>query len=413
MTRLARADLLALDAADPLAPAREQFTLPDGIIYLDGNSLGALPRATPKRLAEAALDEWGRDLIRSWNAHGWIDLPRRIGDKIARVIGAGPGEVVVADSTSINLFKVLAAALNLNPGRRVILSERDNFPTDLYMAQGLTTLLGGRHELRLVDGDEIAGAIGEDTAVVMLTHVNYKSGAMHDMAAITSAAHARGALMLWDLAHSAGAVPVDLNGCGADFAVGCGYKYLNGGPGAPAFVWVNKKHQERFVQPLSGWLGHASPFAFETDYRPAAGVARYVCGTPPVLSMIALECGVDMFQDLDLAALRRKSMALTDLFIRLVEQECDGFGLSLLSPRAAERRGSQVSLRHAEGYPIMQALIARGIIGDFRAPDILRFGFAPLYVRFADLWDAVAALRDILSSRAWDKPEFHVRAAVT
>lgn len=413
MTRLARADLLALDAADPLAPAREQFTLPDGIIYLDGNSLGALPRATPKRLAEAALNEWGRDLIRSWNAHGWIDLPRRIGDKIARVICAGPGEVVVADSTSINLFKVLAAALNLNPGRRVILSERDNFPTDLYMAQGLTTLLGGRHELRLVDGDEIAGAIGEDTAVVMLTHVNYKSGAMHDMAAITSAAHARGALMLWDLAHSAGAVPVDLNGCGADFAVGCGYKYLNGGPGAPAFVWVNKKHQERFVQPLSGWLGHASPFAFETDYRPAAGVARYVCGTPPVLSMIALECGVDMFQDLDLAALRRKSMALTDLFIRLVEQECDGFGLSLLSPRAAERRGSQVSLRHAEGYPIMQALIARGIIGDFRAPDILRFGFAPLYVRFADLWDAVAALRDILSSRAWDKPEFHVRAAVT
>lgn len=413
MTRLARADLLALDAADPLAPAREQFTLPDGIIYLDGNSLGALPRTTPKRLAEAALSEWGRDLIRSWNAHGWIDLPRRIGDKIARVIGAGPGEVVVADSTSINLFKVLAAALNLNPGRRVILSERDNFPTDLYMAQGLTTLLGGRHELRLVDGDEIAGAIGEDTAVVMLTHVNYKSGAMHDMAAITSAAHARGALMLWDLAHSAGAVPVDLNGCGADFAVGCGYKYLNGGPGAPAFVWVNKKHQERFVQPLSGWLGHASPFAFETDYRPAAGVARYVCGTPPVLSMIALECGVDMFQDLDLAALRRKSMALTDLFIRLVEQECDGFGLSLLSPRAAERRGSQVSLRHAEGYPIMQALIARGIIGDFRAPDILRFGFAPLYVRFADLWDAVAALRDILSSRAWDKPEFHVRAAVT
>lgn len=413
MTRLARADLLALDAADPLAPAREQFTLPDGIIYLDGNSLGALPRATPKRLAEAALDEWGRDLIRSWNAHGWIDLPRRIGDKIARVIGAGPGEVVVADSTSINLFKVLAAALNLNPGRRVILSERDNFPTDLYMAQGLTTLLGGRYELRLVDGDEIAGAIGEDTAVVMLTHVNYKSGAMHDMAAITSAAHARGALMLWDLAHSAGAVPVDLNGCGADFAVGCGYKYLNGGPGAPAFVWVNKTHQERFVQPLSGWLGHASPFAFETDYRPAAGVARYVCGTPPVLSMIALECGVDMFQDLDLAALRRKSMALTDLFIRLVEQECDGFGLSLLSPRAAERRGSQVSLRHAEGYPIMQALIARGIIGDFRAPDILRFGFAPLYVRFADLWDAVAALRDILSSRAWDKPEFHVRAAVT
>ncbi len=413
MTRLARADLAALDAADPLAPAREQFALPDGVIYLDGNSLGALPRATPKRLAETALNEWGRDLIRSWNAHGWIDLPRRVGDKIARVIGAAPGEVVVADSTSVNLFKVLAAALNLNPGRRVILSERDNFPTDLYMAQGLSRLLGGRHELRLADGDAVAGAIGEDTAVVMLTHVNYKSGAMHDMATITRAAHAGGALMLWDLAHSAGAVPVDLNGSGADFAVGCGYKYLNGGPGAPAFVWVHRKHQDCFVQPLSGWLGHASPFAFETDYRPAAGVARYVCGTPPVLSMIALECGVDMFQDLDLAALRRKSMALTDMFIRLVEQECAGLDLSLLSPRAAERRGSQVSLRHAEGYPIMQALIARGVIGDFRAPDILRFGFAPLYVRFADLWDAVAALRDILSSRAWDKPEFRVRAAVT
>jgi kynureninase len=413
MTRLSRVDLVALDAADSLAAMREAFVLPDGVLYLDGNSLGALPRATPKRLAEVAIEQWGHDLIKSWNAHGWIDLPRRVGDKIARLIGAGPGEVIVADSTSINLFKVLAAALRLNPDRRVVLSERDNFPTDLYMAQGLIALLGGKHTLRLVEADEIPGAIGADTAVVMLTHVNYKTGAMHDMAQVTAAAHAKGALMLWDLAHSAGAVPVDLNGSFADFAVGCGYKYLNGGPGAPAFVWVAQKHQERFVQPLSGWLGHATPFAFETDYRPAAGVARYVCGTPPVLSMAALETGVDLMLSADLDALRTKSIALTETFIRLVEQECSGFGLHLLSPRQPARRGSQVSLRHKEGYPIMQALIARGVIGDFRAPDILRFGFAPLYVRFVDVWDAVASLKDILAGGTWDKPEFRVRAAVT
>jgi kynureninase len=413
VSRHTRADLAALDAKDLLASMREAFALPDGVIYLDGNSLGALPRATPKRLAEAAVDEWGRDLIKSWNAHGWIDLPTRIGDKIATLIGAGAGEVVVADSTSVNLFKVLAAALKLNPDRRAIVSERDNFPTDLYMAQGLIAQLGNRHTLRLVDADEIAGAIGADTAVVMLTHVNYRTGAMHDMAAVTKAAHDKGALMVWDLAHSAGAVPVHLNGCRADFAVGCGYKYLNGGPGAPAFAWVAKRHQERFVQPLSGWLGHAAPFAFEADYRPAAGVARYVCGTPPVLSMVALEVGIDLMLGADLAALRRKSVALTEMFIALVEQECGGFGLTVLSPRDPERRGSQVSLRHKEGYPIMQALIARGVIGDFRAPDILRFGFAPLYVRFADLWDAVAAFKDILASGAWDRPEFRVRAAVT
>jgi kynureninase len=413
MSRLTRAGLAAMDAQDALAPLREAFALPDNVIYLDGNSLGALPRATPIRLAEAALEEWGRDLIKSWNVHGWIDLPARIGDKIARLIGAGPGEVVVADSTSVNLFKVLAAALNLNPGRRVILSERDNFPTDLYMAQGLAALLGNRHSLRLVDADEIKDAIGDDTAVVMLTHVNYRTGAMHDMAAVTKAAQAKGALMLWDLAHSAGAVPVDLNACSPDFAVGCGYKYLNGGPGAPAFVWVAKRHQEKFIQPLSGWLGHAAPFAFETGYRPAAGVARYVCGTPPVLSMVALETGVDLMLGADLAALRAKSTALTETFIALVEQECGAFRLALLSPRQADRRGSQVSLRHADGYPIMQALIARGVIGDFRAPDILRFGFAPLYVRFVDVWDAVAALKDILANSSWDRPEFRVRAAVT
>jgi kynureninase len=413
MSALTRADLVAMDAADPLAELRDSFVLPDGIVYLDGNSLGALPRATPGKLAEVAIAQWGADLIKSWNTHGWIDLPQRIGDKIARLIGVGPGEVVVADSTSVNLFKALAAALRLNPGRSVIVSERDNFPTDLYIAQGLSALLGGKHTLRLVDADGLDAAIDGDTAVVMLTQVNYRTGAMHDMAAITKLAHAKGALMLWDLAHSAGAVPVDLKGCGADFAVGCGYKYLNGGPGAPAFIWVAPAHQEKFQQPLSGWLGHAAPFAFETGYRPATGIARYICGTPPVLSMAALEAGVDLMLGVEIAKLRQKSVALTDTFIRLVEQECAGLGLTLVSPRDSARRGSQVSLSHEEGYPIMQALIARGVIGDFRAPDILRFGFAPLYVRFADAWDAVATLKDILSAGGWDRPEFRVRAAVT
>jgi kynureninase len=408
-----RDDAIALDRADPLTPARAEFELPENIIYLDGNSLGALPKRTPARLAEVARAEWGQDLIKSWTAHDWIDLPARVGDKIARLIGAAPGEVIVADSTSINLFKVLSAALHLNPGRRVILSERDNFPTDLYMAQGLIAQLGGKHELKLVSGEEIAGAISGDTAVVMLTHVNYRTGAMFDMKAITQAAHKAGALMLWDLAHSAGAVPVDLTAANADFAVGCGYKFLNGGPGAPAFVWVPKRHQDNFVQPLSGWLGHAAPFAFEPGYRPAQGIARYICGTPPVLSLAALEIGVDGLLAADIGALRRKSIALTELFIRLVETHCAGQGLSLASPRDATKRGSQVCFSHGDGYPIMQALIARGVIGDFRAPDILRFGFAPLYVRHVDVWDAVAILKDVLTSAVWDRPEFRRRAAVT
>jgi kynureninase len=410
---LSRRDAATLDAEDPLARARDAFLLPEGVIYLDGNSLGALPRATPQRLSEAAIAQWGGDLIKSWNVHNWIDLPRRVGDKIAGLIGAGPGEVVAADSTSVNLFKALAAALRLRPERKVIVSERDNFPTDLYIAQGLSALLDRGHQLRLVDGDALTTAIDDATAVVMLTHVNYRTGAMHDMCAVTAATHAKGALMLWDLAHSAGAVPVDLNGCGADFAVGCGYKYLNGGPGAPAFIWVSPRHQDAFEQPLSGWLGHAAPFAFETGYRPAAGIARYICGTPPVLSMVALEAGIDLMRGMDMTAIRRKSVSLTDLFIRTIEQECGGLGLSLVSPRDSARRGSQVSLRHEEAYPIMQALIARGVIGDFRAPDILRFGFAPLYVRFVDAWDAVAALKDILAAGSWDRPEFRVRAAVT
>lgn len=403
----------ALDAADPLAAFGQRFNLPDGLVYLDGNSLGALPRDTPARVARAIADEWGRDLIRSWNTAGWMDMPMRVGDKIGRLIGALPGETVCADSTSINVFKALSAALRLNPGRKVILSEPDNFPTDLYMAQGLTGLLNDGHRLVLKTPDEIEAALNADTAVLMLTHVNYRSGRMHDMARLTEKAHAVGALVVWDLAHSAGAVPVDLTAAGADMAVGCGYKYLNGGPGAPAFIMVAGRHQARFSQPLSGWLGHADPFAFSVDYRPAAGIGRALCGTPAVLNMTALECGLDVMLEADQGAMRAKSLALTDLFIAEVEARGAGRGLSLLTPREHHLRGSQVSFAHAEGYAIMQALIARGVIGDFRAPDILRFGFTPLYTRYADAWKAAGALADILATGAWDRPEFKARKKVT
>ena len=403
----------ALDAADPLAAFGQRFNLPDGLVYLDGNSLGALPRDTPARVARAITDEWGRDLLRSWNTAGWMDMPMRIGDKIGRLIGALPGETVCADSTSINVFKALSAALRLNPGRKVILSEPDNFPTDLYMAQGLTGLLNDGHRLVLKTPDEIEAALNADTAVLMLTHVNYRSGRMHDMARLTEKAHAVGALVVWDLAHSAGAVPVDLTAAGADMAVGCGYKYLNGGPGAPAFIMVAGRHQARFSQPLSGWLGHADPFAFSVDYRPAAGIGRALCGTPAVLNMTALECGLDVMLEADQGAMRAKSLALTDLFIAEVEARGAGRGLSLLTPREHQLRGSQVSFAHAEGYAIMQALIARGVIGDFRAPDILRFGFTPLYTRYADAWKAAGALADILATEEWDRPEFKARKKVT
>ncbi len=413
MAALTRADLEARDAQDPLAPFRERFDLPEGVIYLDGNSLGALPKATVERIHALVTREWGQDLIRSWNLHGWIDLPQRVGDKIARLIGAESGEVIVCDSTSANLFKVLTAALRLCPGRHVILSDTGNFPTDLYMAQGLVDLLSHQYELRLVDERDVLDAIDEDVAVVMLTQVNYRTGYLHDMATITRAAHERGALVIWDLAHSAGALPVDLNGCHVDFAVGCGYKYLNGGPGAPAFVFVARRWQEQALSPLWGWMGHAEPFALELEYRPADGVRRMLCGTPPILSMAALEVGVDMLLEADIQAVRRKSVALGQLFIQLAEQELAPFGFELASPRDPERRGSQVSLRHPEGYPIVQALISRGIIGDFRAPDILRFGFAPLYVRYVDVWDTVAALRNIMETGAWDRPAFRVRGKVT
>jgi kynureninase len=417
-----RPDCLARDTADPLAGLREQFALPAGKVYLDGNSLGVLPRATPQRVAQVVEQEWGEELIESWNTAGWIHLPQRIGDKIARLVGAGAGELVVADSTSVNLFKALSAALTISqvdaPERRVILSERGNFPTDLYIAEALARERG--FELVLTDAPEqIAAQLASGRiAVMMLTQVDYKSGRLHDMAALTRLAHAHGTLALWDLAHSAGALPVALKADEADFAIGCGYKYLNGGPGAPAFVWVHPRHAERFWQPLAGWMGHAAPFEFTPAYRPAAGIARYLCGTPALLSMAALECGVDSVLAAEplggMAALRAKSLALTDLFIALVEQRCAGHGLAVITPRQHGLRGSQVALQRGEGaYAIVQALIARDVVGDFRAPDVLRFGFTPLTLRFVDVWDAVEHLQQVLDSGEWREPRFHRKAAVT
>ncbi len=415
-------DCRALDAQDPLAPLRDLFDLPPGVIYLDGNSLGPLPRATPARVAQVVREEWGQGLIRSWNTAGWFELPGRLGDRIGALIGARPGEVVATDTTSVNLFKVLSAALTLQatdaPARRTVVSERSNFPTDLYIAETLCRERG--LHLRLVEPEEIATAVDADTAVLMLTHVNYRTGAMHDMRAVTAHAHAAGALVVWDLAHSAGAVEVDLHGADADYAIGCGYKYLNGGPGAPAFVWVHPRHADRFVQPLSGWWGHAQPFAFTPGYQPAPGIGRYLCGTQPVLGLAALGCGLDTLHAAQpaggMAALRRKSLALTDLFIALVEERCAGHGLSLVTPRDHARRGSQACLARDEGaYAIVQALIARGVIGDYRAgrPDILRFGFTPLYLRFEDVWDAVEHLRQVMDTGEWRRPEFNQTHAVT
>jgi len=412
MTAITRADCLAADRTDPLAAFRRRFRLPRGVTYLDGNSLGALPAATAPRVRAVIEAEWGRDLIRSWNRHGWVTLPGRLGDKIARLIGAAPGEVVVADSVSVNVFKLLAAALHLRPGRRMILSDRGNFPTDLYVAQGLARLLDGRAALRVVEEGEIAASIDADTAVVMLTQVDYRSGRLHDLPGLTRRAHDAGALILWDLAHSAGVLPLDLNKAGVDLAVGCGYKYLNGGPGAPAFLFVARRHQAMVAPALAGWFGHAEPFAFDSEYRPAPGIARLLCGTPPILSMAALEEGVDLSLEADPVCVRAKSTALTERFIALVDQFCPS-RFDLVSPREADRRGSQVSLAHPAGYAIIQALIARGIIPDFRAPDILRFGFAPLYTRHIDVWNAVRHLRAVMDGSEWDRPEHHRRQTVT
>jgi kynureninase len=398
----------AMDAADPLAARRALFALPEGVTYLDGNSLGALPKATPARVAAVVEQQWGGDLIASWNTHGWIDAPSRLGARIAPLIGAGADEVIVADSTSANLFKLLVAACLARPDRGTIVSEPGNFPTDLYIAQGVAETLRGR---RVRTASDVAAAIDGDTAVVLLTHVHYKTGAMADMAAITAAAHAAGALILWDLSHSVGAVEIDLNGCGADLAVGCGYKYINGGPGAPAFLYVARGLQGEMRSPLTGWMGHAAPFDFGDAYAPGAGMTRFLCGTPPILAMAALEAGLDTFDGLAMRDLVAKSRALSTLLIAGIDRRCPGF--ALVTPRDAAARGSHVSIAHPHAWEICQALITRGVVGDFRAPDVLRLGLTPLYTSFEDVWRAVEVLAAVMAKGAWRDPAYAVRSAVT
>ncbi|HEV2080380.1 MAG TPA: kynureninase [Allosphingosinicella sp.] len=408
---LSLSDAQALDAADPLAQLRDRFALPRGIIYLDGNSLGALPKQSIGRTSDVVLQQWGNSLIRSWNDHGWIEAPQRIGAKIARLIGAKPNEVIVTDSVTVNLFKLIVAAAPLSPDRPVLLSEAGNFHTDLHVASGAAELLGMRLDVRARDA--IAGALGPDTNLLLLTHVHYKAGFRFDMAEITALAKQAGAITLWDLSHSAGAVPLHLNRHGAELAVGCGYKYLNGGPGAPAFLYVAEHLQEQLGSPLRGWMGHAEPFSFTDDYVPAPGIARFLAGTPPILSLAALETGVESFEGADMDSLWAKSVALFDLFAQLVEERCAGFGLECISPREPERRGSHISFRHPHAFEICQALIAAGVIGDFRSPDVVRFGLTPLYLGYEDIWQAVERLHRILRSESWRDPHFAVRGKVT
>jgi kynureninase len=406
-------DVAALDRADALATVRDRFLIPPNLIYLDGNSLGVLPKHVPERLERAVRIEWGTDLIRSWNKHDWIDLPVRVGAQIAKLVGAHADEVIAADSTSINVFKVMLAALKLRPDRHVIVSVSDNFPTDLYIVQGINDLLSGRYELRFVTRDQLEASIDDSVAVVLLTEVDYRTGELYDMAAITKLTHDHGAIAVWDLAHSAGAFPVDLEACQVDFAVGCGYKYLNGGPGAPAFLYVARRHQLEAAAFLAGWMGHAAPFAFTADYTPSADLRRMTVGTPSVLGMIALEASLEVFDGVSMQEVRNKSVAMTNLFIDLMRPLCLEFGFVLVSPADSARRGSQVSYAHEHGYAIMQALIASDVIGDFRAPNIVRFGFTPLYLRFEDVFDAVARLGAIMRDGRWRNPEFQARSKVT
>lgn len=408
----------ARDRADELASLRQQFDLPDGTLYLDGNSLGAMPKDALARAQDIIRREWGVDLINSWNKNDWWTLPTRLGDLLAPVVGAGAGEVVVTDTTSSNLFKVLASAVRIQqrrqPHKKVILAERDAFPTDLYVIQGLAGLLDQGYVLQLVDQPEdLAAAVTDQVAVVVLSHVNYRTGYLYDMGAVNELIHARGALAIWDLCHSIGAVPVDLKGAAADFAIGCTYKYLNGGPGSPAMLWVDPGLLAQAWQPLSGWWGHARPFDMSTEYTPDAGIRSFLCGTQPIVSLGLVACGLDIFRQTDMRHIRRKSLAMTDLFIELVERECAGQDLDLVTPRDHAYRGSHVSFRHPEGYAIVQALIARGVIGDYREPEVMRFGITPLYLRFVDIWDAVQHLKAVLTRREWDQEKFQTRGLVT
>jgi len=404
---ITKSDCITLDQEDSIAHLRDRFHLPDAVIYLDGNSLGAQPKAAMTRAQQVIQQEWGKELIGSWNSAGWFDLPSRLGDLLAPLIGAKPAEVVVTDTTSINLFKALAAALQIqsknNPQKKIIVSERNNFPTDLYMVQGLTAWLDRGYELRLVDNvEQLNTAIDQDVAVVLLTQVNYRSGEMLDMHSLTAHAHAHDALTIWDLCHSAGAVPVELNACHADFAVGCTYKYLNGGPGAPAFIWVAERHIANFSHPLSGWWGHATPFAMQPEFTPTASIRRALCGTQPIISLALVEIGLEIFKQTEMTAVRKKSLALTDLFMQLITERCAAHGLQLITPTNHAQRGSQVSYMHPHAYPLIQALIKRGIIGDYREPSVMRFGFTPLYTSFVDVWNAADALRDILDNNAYE-----------
>jgi kynureninase len=390
---------------------RSAFHLPEGVVYLDGNSLGPLPIAAKERVARMMAEEWGDQLIRGWNTAGWYVQPRKVGDRVARLIGAAPGTVVMGDTLSIKIYQALSAALEMNPERRVVLSDSGNFPSDLYMAQGLLASLGRGYELKVVEPEAVEEAIDGTVAATMITEVDYRTGRRHDMRRITAEAHAAGAIAIWDLAHSAGAVDVDLAGADADFAVGCTYKYLNGGPGAPAFIYVAPRHAEHVRPCLSGWMGHEAPFAFDLDYRPAPGIERMRVGTPPVIALSALDAALDVWDEVDINDVRRRSIELTEQFIAGVEASCTG--LELASPRDPLIRGSQVSFRHPHAYAVVQALIARGVIGDFRAPDAMRFGFTPLYIGPIEVGAAVATLAEVLAGRLWDRPEFHRKAAVT
>ena len=413
MVTISRSDLEKLDRADPLASFRDEFSLPEGLIYLDGNSLGAMPRLAVERAREVLEYEWGHDLIDSWNTAGWFELPRTIGAKLAELIGAGQHEVVLSDSTGIDLFKTVAAALELRPERRVIVMEGSNFPTNNYTVQGLIRQLGKGHEIRFAEADALADAIDDEVAVICLTHVHYKTGRILDMASLTARAHQLGAVAIWDLCHSAGAMPVDLTGCDVDFAVGCTYKYLNGGPGSPAFIFAAERHHGQVLQPLTGWWGHAAPFEFERDYRPAGDIRQMLSGTQPILSLSVSEIGIDLTRRAEMQPVREKSRRMTEAFIELVETHCADHGLRLESPRDADQRGSQVSFHHEHGYLVMRALHSRGVTGDYRAPGNMRFGFAPLYLRYVDVWDAVETLREVLDSDVWRAPEHSVQNTVT
>jgi kynureninase len=408
-----REECAALDATDPLAAFRAEFVLPEGLIYLDGNSLGVLPARTPERVRQLVEEEWGQQLIRSWNEAGWFAKPHTLGGRVAPLLGAAAGQVVVCDTTSVNLFKVLAAALGLRPGRSAVLAERAAFPTDLYIAEGVTSLAGGGARTVLLDSaDQLDELLGPDTAAVLLSLVDYRTGELLDLPAITRQVQAAGALMIWDVCHAVGALPIELDANGVDFAVGCTYKYLNSGPGSPAFLYVAERHLAGAEQPLSGWFGHARPFDFEPGYRPVQGIGRFLTSSPSLLGQAALESSLEIWEQVDLAEVRAKSLALTELFIELVEPLAK-YGVEVVTPRERARRGSQVALRHPDGYPVVQALIARGVVGDFRAPDLMRFGFTPLYLSYTEVWDAARQLAEVLESEEWREERFNLRGEVT